>query len=55
MISQRFVAYSLCSVIVFFFFVPTASAKWKYFRVGNAEDSTAIPRGAFALMGGGAE
>jgi cyanophycinase len=30
-----------------------ASAKWKYFRAGNAEDSTATPRGAFVLMGGG--
>lgn len=32
---------------------PTASAKWKYFRSGNAADSTAAPRGGFALMGGG--
>jgi cyanophycinase len=32
---------------------PTASAKWKYFRAGNADDSTATPRGVFALMGGG--
>jgi cyanophycinase len=30
-----------------------ATAKWKYFRSGNAEDSTAAPRGGFALMGGG--
>lgn len=29
------------------------SAKWKYFRAGNAEDRTATPRGVFALMGGG--
>jgi cyanophycinase len=28
-------------------------AKWKYFRSGNSADSTAIPRGGFALMGGG--
>ncbi len=27
--------------------------KWKYFRTGNAEDSTAKPRAGFALMGGG--
>jgi cyanophycinase-like exopeptidase len=30
-----------------------ASAKWKYFRAGNTEDSTVRPRGLFALMGGG--
>ncbi|MEQ1354640.1 MAG: peptidase T, partial [Candidatus Acidiferrum sp.] len=30
-----------------------APAKWKYFRVGNAADSTATPRPGFALMGGG--
>ena len=32
---------------------PAASAKWKYFRAGNSTDSTAEPRGGFALMGGG--
>jgi hypothetical protein len=32
---------------------PSASAKWKYFRAGNAADSTARPRAGFALMGGG--
>jgi cyanophycinase len=32
---------------------PGASAKWKYFRAGNAADSTIIPRAGFALMGGG--
>ena len=30
-----------------------APAKWKYFRTGNAADSTATPRPGFALMGGG--
>jgi len=34
--------------------VPSASAKWKYFRTGNDADSTAKPRPGFALMGGGA-
>ena len=34
---------------------PDASAKWKYFRAGNAADSAAIPRAGFALMGGGAQ
>src|SRR5271154_4860975 len=32
---------------------PSASAKWKYFRAGNAADSTATPRAGFVLMGGG--
>ena len=32
-----------------------AFAKWKYFRAGNSADSTAKPRGGFALMGGGAK
>src|SRR5271167_4206889 len=32
---------------------PSASAKWKYFRAGNAAESTATPRAGFALMGGG--
>jgi cyanophycinase len=31
----------------------TSPAKWKYFRTGNAADSTATPRPGFALMGGG--
>ena len=30
-------------------------AKWKYFRTGNSRDSSARPRGGFALMGGGAK
>jgi cyanophycinase len=32
---------------------PGSSAKWKYFRAGNAADSTATPRAGFVLMGGG--
>jgi len=32
---------------------PQGAAKWKYFRAGNALDSTASPRAGFALMGGG--
>src|SRR5579863_7557036 len=32
---------------------PVADAKWKYFRAGNAANSTAIPRPGIALMGGG--
>jgi cyanophycinase len=44
---------SLCLALAQFLLVPRASAKWKYFRTGNAADSTAIPRGGFALMGGG--
>lgn len=34
---------------------PSTSAKWKYFRSGNASDSTVIPHAGFALMGGGEE
>lgn len=30
-------------------------AKWKYFRAGHSADSSAKPRGGFALMGGGAK
>ena len=37
-------------------FLPsTASAKWKYFRAGNALDKLTTPRGGFALMGGGSK
>jgi cyanophycinase len=32
---------------------PGAAAKWKYFRSGNAADSSGTPRPGFALMGGG--
>ena len=39
--------------LVAFPLAPTASAKWKYFRAGNAADSTATPRAGFVLMGGG--
>jgi cyanophycinase len=39
--------------LAFFFLAPSASAKWKYFRAGNAADSTATPRAGFGLMGGG--
>ncbi|MGC1416765.1 MAG: cyanophycinase [Candidatus Acidiferrum sp.] len=33
--------------------IPVAAAKWKYFRSGNAADSTASARPGFVLMGGG--
>ncbi len=36
-----------------FLIAPAAPAKWKYFRAGNAADSTITPRPGFALMGGG--
>jgi cyanophycinase len=36
-----------------FLLAPVAPAKWKYFRSGNAADSTVTPRAGFALMGGG--
>jgi cyanophycinase len=40
-------------LLAFFLLAPSAPAKWKYFRAGNAADSTATPRAGFALMGGG--
>jgi cyanophycinase len=39
--------------LALFLLAPSTSAKWKYFRAGNAADSTATPRAGFALMGGG--
>jgi cyanophycinase len=42
-------------LILYFLLPSTSSAKWKYFRIGNATDSTAVPRGGFALMGGGVQ
>jgi cyanophycinase len=57
MISKRGAAFVLSiSVSLFlalFLLAPPASAKWKYFRAGNAADSTATPRPVIALMGGG--
>src|SRR5271163_2974254 len=44
---------SLSLSLALFLLEPAASAKWKYFRAGNAADSTATPRVGFALMGGG--
>jgi cyanophycinase len=41
------------ALLLTLFFAPRASAKWKYFRAGNAADSTATPKAGFALMGGG--
>jgi cyanophycinase len=34
---------------------PTGFAKWKYFRTGKAADAIVVPKGGFALMGGGAK
>jgi cyanophycinase len=40
----------------FLCFAPSpANAKWNYYRLGNATDSTAIPKGGIALMGGGSK
>jgi cyanophycinase len=50
---RRFAVLSIFSVFFIFLTAPAASAKSKYFRVGNAADSAAVPRGGFALMGGG--
>jgi cyanophycinase len=38
-----------------FLLTPGAAAKWRYFRDGNAADSTPKPQAGFALMGGGAQ
>jgi cyanophycinase len=53
MLQLKSVRRVLCCWLVCAAFGSAASAKWKYFRAGNAEDSTATPRGVFALMGGG--
>ncbi|MBS1839429.1 MAG: cyanophycinase [Acidobacteria bacterium] len=42
------------SFFVLITFQPPASAKYKYFRSGNAADIETKPRAGFALMGGGA-
>jgi cyanophycinase len=55
MTSRRFITHFLAVGIVFFSFASPAFAKWKYFRTGKAEDSRAVARGGFALMGGGAK
>ena len=44
---------SVTLFLALFLLAPVASAKWKYFRAGNAADSTATPRPGIALMGGG--
>jgi cyanophycinase len=49
------VAFFECALLSLAWFplAPGASAKWKYFRAGNAADSTVTPRAGYALMGGG--
>ncbi len=44
---------SMALLVALSLFAPGSSAKWKYFRAGNAADSTVTPRAGFALMGGG--
>jgi len=39
--------------LALFLLTPGASAKWKYFRAGNAADTAVTPRPGLALMGGG--
>jgi cyanophycinase len=49
---------TVCCLIWFWLLAapaPALSAKWKYFRTGNAADRAVTPRGGFALMGGGAK
>jgi cyanophycinase len=35
--------------------VSPAAANWKYFRSGNSQDSSAVPKAGFALIGGGSK
>jgi cyanophycinase len=53
--SSGFVRICLLSSLCCLTLAPEASAKWKYFRAGNAVDSTAKPHAGYALMGGGAQ
>jgi cyanophycinase len=53
--SSRIVRVSLLLLLTCLLGAPTASAKWKYFRLGSSRDSTVKPRAGFALMGGGAQ
>jgi cyanophycinase len=55
MTRTRLLSQAICCLLLCAGWVSPAAAKWKYFRSGNAEDSTATPRGGFALMGGGAQ
>jgi cyanophycinase len=43
------------AVLIPLFLPASLCASAKYFRAGNDADSTAIPRGGFALMGGGSK
>jgi cyanophycinase len=53
--SPRIARIYLLFLLVCPMLAPAASAKWKYFRAGNSADSSAKPRGGYALMGGGAQ
>jgi cyanophycinase len=52
-IATRLIPGSAFLSFAVFLLAPGAFAKWKYFRSGNAADSTVTPRAGFALMGGG--
>ncbi|MGB7282124.1 MAG: cyanophycinase [Candidatus Acidiferrum sp.] len=57
MLSKRILTFlilgSVCLPLAFSLRAPGATAKWRYFRSGNAADSRVIPHPGFALMGGG--
>ena len=57
MLSKHKIAVVLLKIVLFTLslslIAPVASAKWKYFRAGNAADTVVTPRPGFALMGGG--
>jgi cyanophycinase len=56
-LSKHKIAIVLLKIVLFTLslslIAPVVSAKWKYFRSGNAADSIVTPRPGFALMGGG--
>jgi cyanophycinase len=51
----RVARFSLGIFLICSSLAPAAPAKWKYWRTGNSEDSPAVPRTGFALMGGGSQ
>ena len=53
--SFRIAVFCFVSFLVCGSLAPVGFAKWRYFRAGNAEDSSATPRAGYALMGGGAQ
>jgi cyanophycinase len=54
--TPRQCGFALAFLFFFLCFYPSpAQAKWNYYRLGNASDSTVTPTGGLALMGGGSK